>query len=672
MKLDSVLLEIMGRKVSALADEMNFALQRASRSIYVKEAADFATAILDPAGQVFAYPPSATFCFLIDTDYISTIRAVPDLEPGDVIITNDPYESNALSTHLPDIHMLQPYFHDGEIIGYGWCFVHCTDIGGSVPSSMSPALTEIFQEGLRIPPMKFMKRGEINKDLFDLFMANTRAPDVNTGDLKAMVGALETGARRLGELIAIHGIDTLKSAQKDLPEYTAEKARNVLRKIPDGDYDFCDYMDDDMVSRVPVRVRVRMTAKDGHIHLDVTGTDPQVKTAYNVPTMGGRNYWISFRLSSFLTTYDQSMLRNSGMYRSISVTNPPGTILNAEYPDAVGIRASAPWRLSDAVCGAIHKANPELMPAVPGGTMCPFALAEFAPDGETRHVQVIQPVRCGMGALKGRDGVDARDNSMNNMRNHPTETVEAESGVITTNYDIRTDSGGPGQWRGGVAQVITVEVLRDGGVFVARGVERLRFPPWGVGGGKPGATLRSVFNLGREDEREVGKIHELKVDRGDTLTLMLPGGGGYGNPLLRDAGRVLEDVIQGFVSEEGATRDYGVVVRGDILDQAATEALRRARQHEISNAYFNFGPDREAWEAVFDDATMGALNEKLYGLPKSTRQDKRRWIFEETVPGLKDRRTVPFTELITDPDAARGRLAQAMESVFGSLDQAAE
>ena len=578
MRLDPVSLEILGRKLAAITDEMYFLIQRASRSSYVKEAADFATAVLDLDGNVFAYPPSATFNFLIDTNYVSTIRAVPDVQPGDVIITNDPYLSDGMSTHLPDIHLLQPYFCDGRLIAYGWSFVHFADIGGAVPSSMSPALTDIFQEGFRIPPMKLVRGGVLNDDMIALIRANSRTPEVAIGDLKAMRGALGTGAKRIAELAQKNGVQKLVDAGQDLQDYTAAKAREVLRRIPDGAYEFWDYLDDDMITRIPVRVRVRMVARDGEIHLDLSGTDPQVKTAYNVPSMGKRMYWISFRLTSFLTTFDPTMPKNAGMYRWITVNNPKGTILNAEFPDAVNIRASAPYRLFDAITGALIKAAPELMPAATGGTMVPFALAEIAEDGVSRKVEVIEPLRCGMGAFAGRDGVDARDNSLNNMRNHPVETVEAQSGVRVLAYDIRADSGGPGKWRGGVGQMMTVEALHDGGVIVARGMERLRFPPWGVAGGKPGATLQAILNLDRPGERVLGKIHELPLERGDTLTILLPGGGGYGDPFERDPARVADDVRNGLVLPTSARTLYGVALAADgTVDAAATAGLRRQR-----------------------------------------------------------------------------------------------
>ncbi|WP_049776501.1 hydantoinase B/oxoprolinase family protein [Ketogulonicigenium vulgare] len=184
MARDAVALEIISRKLSAVADEMYFAIQRASRSAYVKEAADFATAILDTEGNVFAYPPSATFAFLVDSNYRTLIDAIPDLQPGDVVATNDPYRSGGLATHLPDVNLLRPLFHDGKLVAYAWSFAHFADVGGSVPSSMSPALTEIFQEGLRIPPLKLFRAGQPNEDLFEMIRMNSRVPDMVGADLQ--------------------------------------------------------------------------------------------------------------------------------------------------------------------------------------------------------------------------------------------------------------------------------------------------------------------------------------------------------------------------------------------------------------------------------------------------------------------------------------------------------
>ncbi len=660
MELDSVTLEVLSRKLAAITDEMYFSVQRASRSSYVKEAADFAVALLGVDGEVFAYPPSATFAFLIDTEFKSTIDAVPDLVPGDVIITNDPYTSNGLSTHLPDLHLIAPYFVDGSIVAYGWSFVHCSDIGGSLPGSVSPALTSIYQEGMRIPPMKLVRAGELNADLIGLLRLNSRMPEVVIGDLKAMLGALETGNRRLQDLIAKQGVSRVLAAQRDLLEYTALKARAVLRRIPDGDYEFWDVLDDDMISGIPIRVRLTMRVRDGAVELDVTGTDPQVRTAYNVPSMGKRMYWLSFRMTTLLTTLDPLMPHNAGLYRSITVVNPRGTVLNAEYPDAVSVRNSVPYRLFDCITGAVMKATPDLLPAPSGGSVITVSLAEIAADGFSRVVEVIEPLRCGTGARNGADGTDVRDNNLNNMKNQPIELVEAQTSVRYLEYDIRPDSGGPGRWRGGVGQALTVEILCDGGIYLARGMDRMRFPAWGVAGGRPGAPMRAIFNWGRPDERVLGKIHELHVRKGDTVTILMPGGAGFGDPLQRDAEAVLSDLRRGFVSTEAASRDYGVAITNGSIDTGATERLRARRSNTDPPAQFGFHLERALWEHVFTDDRMTRLNRHLYALPKVLRHEVRTQVFEIAVPGISVPTRGPLEELVPDAAAAGARLDAAL------------
>jgi len=231
-------------------------------------------------------------------------------------------------------------------------------------------------------------------------------------------------------------------------------------------------------------------------------------------------------------------------------------------------------------------------------------------------VEVVQPMRCGTGAFNRRDGVDVRDNSLNNMKNHPTELVEAQRSLLVLEYDIRTASGGPGQWRGDVGQMLSFEVLCDGGIVLARGFDQMRFQAWGVAAGRAGAPMRAILNHGRPGERVLGKIHELHVRRGDTFTLLTPGGAGFGDPLLRDPDAVLGDVSRGFVSVAGAVRDYGVAIRDGRVDGEETTLLRGRRLNADATAHFSFDPERAMWEAVFTDPRMQALNSHLYALLK--------------------------------------------------------
>ena len=670
MGLDPVLLEIIANKVVAAADEMATTLQRTSRTLFVKEASDFACALVGVDGRIFAHPRTSAVSAFVDMNAMPTIQAVPDLQEGDVIVTNDPYLSGALSTHLPDIHLLEPIFHKRRIVAYCWSFVHSTDVGGGVPGSILPTFHEIFQEGLRIPPIKLMEGGVLNDSFVEVFKANCRIPELNLGDVRAMLAALRVGRQRIADIIERHGVTTFVDAQAALQDYSEAKARAVLRRIPDGYHEFWDYLDDDVASSIPVRIRCRVTISNGELHIDLAGTDPEVKAAYNVYTADRMHEWLTMRFVSFLYTHDEEIVVNHGMFRPISANNPRGTVLNCEFPAALGHRHAPARRLLDALTGALLKAAPDMISAPAGGAGVILVLAEFDADrSQGQTVAVVQPMRGGMGAFvdrdgRGYDGTDGRDSTVANIRNNPLEIVESECGVVVREWDIRTDGGGPGRWRGGVGQLITVEILRDGGIIYGHGMERMRFPAWGVFGAKPAQRFRCILNRGRPNEQHLGKIDQVPVNAGDTVTMMMPGGGGYGNPLERDLEAVLRDVRQGFVSVEGAARDYGVAVVDGRIDSETTRGLRAQKPGNRRNLTFDFGAEREAWESVFDDETMCRLNQGLFGIPRSVRNDNRRWIFEQAIPELPRTGEGTLVEAITDPKAARDRLEQAMAAVF--------
>jgi N-methylhydantoinase B len=657
---DPALTEIMSRKFTAITDQMTVNLRRASRSVYVKEGGDFGVGLIDLDGHIFAYP-SLTSVTSIDQYCGPTINAVGKLEPGDVIITNDPYRSQGLATHLPDLQLIKPYFHDGEIVAYGWCFIHFIDMGGKVPSSISPSNTEIFQEGIIVPPLKLVKAGVLNSDIFAMIAANTRLPDQNIADLKAMLGSLTTGEQRIADLIEQMGEDVFMSAQRNVQDYAAARSREVLRRLPDGVYHANDYLDDDLVSRIPIRLRLKLTIKDGLVEIDLTGTDPQVNAAYNVPTMGRLHPWLAVALTRFILTHGANIPLNYGIYRHISVINPKGTVLHAEFPDAVGIRQAVAQRFNDTMTAALMQASPALVSAPSSGVVVPIVLAEADSIGGNRNLTVVEPCVGGTGAYCGHDGVDGRDGSMANLSNHPIEAIERDIGLVMREYDIRPDSGGPGQWRGGVGQVISFEVLKDGGVVFARGMERLIFTAWGYDGGMPAQPFRLILNRGRRNERILRKIDALPVDKGDTVTFMSPGGGGYGDPFKRDPEAVVRDVRFGFVSSEAAYRDYGVALNDDgAWNPAGTEKLRSQPRPGRPEGPFWHSRDRAAWEAVFDDASMTRLNARLFAMPKPARQKARRAFFETVVPDINRDDRPSIADLLADPADARERLETAL------------
>jgi len=633
VKLDSVTLAILGNKLAAVSEEMCLTLQRTGRTLYVKETADFACALAGLDGRFFAYPRSIGVSGFVGLECLPTIEAVGPLEPGDVILTNDPYRSVGLSTHLPDLHMIEPYFHDGKIIAYGWCFVHCSDVGGRVPSSISPVNTEIFQEGLRIPPVKLMKRGTMTPEVRLFLDANSRTPDANLGDIRAMLAALTAGRRRFEQTIAQHGVEAVATSAKDLIAYAAQKAHTVLKRVPEGTYSFSDYLDDDAATRLPVRVALAATFKDGTVHLDFTGTDPQVATAMNIPSLGRPHAWLTLRILALVNTLDPTTPLNAGLLDPVRITAPEGSLVNPQEPAATGVRHAAAIRVNDVLNGALGKALPDVMPAASSGTVIPVVMAE--PNGRGgRRVQVVEPMIGGTGARFGRDGVDGRDSGISNLANNPVETVEAEMGVEITTYALRPDSGGAGQWRGGCGMELTFRILTDDTNVLGRGMERLLFRPWGSNGGKPGALAELIVNRGRKDERRLGKIDVLTVNAGDTVTFLTPGAGGWGDPARRDPQAVLRDVTNGFVSLDGAKAEYGVVIRDGAVDVKATEKQRA--QIAASNEANSQGPERERWDAVFTAPMMDRINRALVALPGAARQRRRHEMFQSVLSSLPE------------------------------------
>jgi N-methylhydantoinase B len=649
VNLDSVLLEILRHKVTAVAEEMGITLQRTGRTLYVKETADFGTAIADLEGKFFAFPVGIGVAGFVDLDCKPTIDAVDDLAAGDVIMTNHPYASGGLCTHTPDLNLVRPYFYQGDIVGYGWSFLHSADVGGKVPSSVSPTNSEAFQEGLLIPPMKIIQGGDFNPDLLTIYRHNVRTPDLNIGDIKAMLAALEVGQRRVTEMIEQYGIDCFLEMQSALINYGRLKAREAFRQIPDGEYDFWDYLDDDSFTQVPVRIRLQMTVDDGRIHLDYRGTDAQTLGPFNIVTLGRSHPWVTLRLLHYAISTDPSCPVNSGVFKNVTVTLPPGSVLNPEFPAASGIRTAAGARCYDVLNGVLGKALPDFMPAASGGNIVPVVLVEPADEGQS-VVTVVQFLVGALGARKGVDGVDGRDPSFSNMANNPIETVEAEASVEVLFYGLRADSGGPGEWRGGAGQMMSFRVLKDGCHLLARGLERLRFPPWGASNGGCSTVTRMILNEGEDGEVELGKIDMIELSEGDTVTAYMSGAGGYGSALKREPSKVLRDVETGLVTTAGAAQDYGVIILDGQVDVSATVNLRSDKEKNEATKS-EFGEERVAWEKIFTDERMLSLTETLEKYPPAKRQRVRNKVFGSIDSRLLVPATIQrydFRELMSD------------------------
>lgn len=651
MKLDAITLEILNQKLTALTEEMCHILQRTGRTLYVKETADFCCAVADLQGRFFAYPKGIGVSGFVGLNALTTIQAVGEVEPGDVILTNDPWRSRGLATHLPDLQVLAPWFSEGKLVAWGWAFLHASDVGGRVPSSISPTNSDIYQEGLQIPPVKLMRAGELNRDVMNILTANSRTPDAIAGDIQAMLAALNAGRYRLDRIIAQHGIPDVIQAQQDLQEYSAIRARQVLRRIPDGAYQFEDYLDDAAGSGLPVRLVITATFKEGNVHLDFTGSDAQVAAAINVPSHGDPHAWLTLRILALVCTLDKSVPLNAGLLAPVSLYAPAGSLVNPHYPAAVGVRHATAVRVNDLLNGLLGQPLPDVMPAASGGTIIPLVIAEVARGGGKQNVQVIEPMVGGGGARFGRDGIDGRDNSISNLANNPVEMVEAETHIEIRQYALRPGSAGAGEWRGGMGQQILVRILQDDSTLLARGMERMLFQPWGVQGGQPGQRTTLTLNPHLSSSESLGKIDLLSVNAGDVVLLQTPGGGGWGDPFKRDPLAVKRDVDNDLLSPTEAAQQYGVVINPQGLDIAATTVLRDQPRKTSPSS----GDARVNWQGVFDGAALTRLNTLLYPLSPAERQRHRQAVFAEALsllpadfPRSTSLDTAPARQAFTD------------------------
>lgn len=619
---DKVFLEIFKNRVQAIVEEMANVVLRTGFTAFVKETGDFGTYLLTPSGETFGSPLETGYNLSLGIPAAETIAAVGDWQEGDIVITNDPYTTGGMATHLPDVHLLKPFFHEGRLIAFGMCFVHSSDVGGKVPGSVSPTAYDIHMEGIRIAPVKLYERGVLNQHVLRLFLDNSRIPDQNWGDLRALMAALNRGENRLNELIVRYGRDKVEQGIDDLLQYSEDKVRTIIRDIPDGSYDFWDYLEDGP-GGYPIRLRCRLVIAGETIHLDFDGTDPQVRASFNIVTANKQgHYMLVPALIRYFRTVDPTIPWNSGMIRMVSNDAPPATILNPEPMAAVGARAATFIRVMDVLTGAMSRAQEDKLPAAGAGQACIVMLAMTDPVSGRKKVGVIQPICGGSGARPMKDGIDGMDFAVGHLRNIPAEVVEAEMPVLIERYGLRPDSAGAGQYRGGSGIELSVRIQSPDTIMTARNMERMQFQPWGRLGGGAGQVGAAIQNAGAPEEVSLGRIDELLLHPGDNVTFLSQGGGGYGDPFLRDPQEVLSDVCSDLLTAASAQQQYGVVIDGQKVDEEATALLRA--QQDVRSGDFSFGIRREQFETLWSDDMQLAIGRALREYPLALRDYLKR------------------------------------------------
>jgi N-methylhydantoinase B len=642
MPIDKITLRILANHVRAAAENMAYTLYRTAHSTFVKETQDFTTQITDAAGFTVAVPMDLGATWYPGIFYGRALGMIPHYEPGDVGFTNDPY-SGFLATHVPDLHMWKPIFHEGRIVAFACGHIHDTDMGGAVPASLSRALTEVHQEGVRFPPLKLYRKGELNEEALRIMLLNVRKPEQNLGDLKAFVGALNTGDRKIEAMLRKFGPDSFTEGLAALQDYAEHQAREVLRTIPDGEYFFADYADEDSVGGNPCRLALRLRIRADAAELDFSGSDPQLTSALNVPTGSDpRHTLLLVGVYYVLYTLNPRSVLNAGLTRPFTCIAPEGSVLNPHFPAAVGMRSLTCARLRSLVFGAFCRAIPERMPAAPAGSSSIMNVMTVDPRTRRTVIAAINPVVGGGGGMPHRDGTNGSGADAAYLKNTPVEIAEAEVPIQILRYGLLPDSGGAGRWRGGLATALDFRVFAPDTRITARNRDRARFRAWGILGGKAGAPSDFIVNPGTPRERILGNIDYVVAEPGDVVHIHSPGGGGRGSPLDREPERVLRDITQGYISAAAAEREYGIVIRDGEIDEHATSAKRRELMTRARAPHFDFGPERVAFEAIWSRQNYEALTDILASLPVHWRFFVKSKIFEamHSAPAGCERRHV--------------------------------
>jgi N-methylhydantoinase B len=561
--------ELIREAIVATCEQMSLAVIRTSHSETVKSAMDFSTAICDATGEMVGQGVTLPNQLGAIPDAVASIFRTfgTDLEPGDVIILNDPF---AGGTHLPDIYVIAPVFYDGALIALIATVAHHADLGGMAAGSMSPHAEECYQEGLRIPPVKFYVRGQPNPAVHALIRANCRIPDVVLGDFAAQVVACRTGEAGLLKLVDGYGLETLLGHLRDLLDYTEGLTRAEIRSLPDGTYTYTDYLDDDGLRPDAIPITVKITIRDDEIEADFEGSSPQLPVPLN-STLSFTKSCVYYALRTLMRT---DIPHNAGFFRVITVKAPPGTILNCVLPAATATRGLTGFRVADTVFGALARALPD---RVMGASDRGLTLVGIAGRrGDRDSFTVLELLSGAWGGRSDRDGLEGVANLGANISNIPIEMLESAYPVRIEQYGFVPDTGGAGKFRGGLSTVRDYRLLQDAMLTVR--ADRQRILPYGVQGGAEGTPSVNVLNPDTAPRKLPSKFGE-HVKQGDLFRHLTAGAGGWGNPLERAPTDVARDVWNGKLSAEYAEREYGVALTEDFqVNEQATAELRRLAQ----------------------------------------------------------------------------------------------
>jgi N-methylhydantoinase B len=559
---------------------MGVTLSRTSCSPIFNEGNDYSCAVFDSRGQMVSHGeflPIHLGSMAFATHAVTSAFADEDLEPGDMVILNDPYLGG---THLPDVTLVAPIFHEHRLLGYAVNRAHHLDIGGTAAGSFYSKARENYQEGLRIAPIKLVKRGVVDRHLLELIIGNTRLPTQLRVDLEAQMSANRTAIRRLQALVERYGADQVDAAMTAILDQSENRTREAIRALPDGEYTATDYIDNDGITDVPRAITVTVRIKDDHAEVDFTGSSPQVDGPLN--SVLGYTYAGVYMV--FQAATDPDIEPNAGCYRAITINAPQGSIVNPHFPAACTGGNEVTCVVHNTVFRALASipkgqdgSGPHVM-ACDHGSSNNMIISGRNPADGGRYIIYEYP-EGGWGANGERDGLSAIWSIVGNTWNVPVEVVEDRFPVRVERYELRQDSGGGGTHRGGLGIRRDHRVL-DHDASVSILANRVRVPPWGLDGGLCGAPARYLIEPDSQRERDAApefgsKAFDVPLAAGSVISQWTAGGGGWGNPAERDPVAVAHDVEQSYVSREAAHEIYRVVLKADgQVDEGATALLR--------------------------------------------------------------------------------------------------
>ena len=572
---DPFALELIKNSLAALADEMALTVSRTARSFVVKEALDFSTALFMADGEMIAQGTCLPFHLGAMPFAVKSVMKQfgSGIRPGDLFITNDPYDG---STHLPDIVLVKPIYLSGKLIGFSSALAHMTDIGGRIPGGNASDSTEVYQEGLRIPPSRLWRDGLPDETLFRIIERNVRVPDKVIGDIRSLIAACTVGEREFVRLAQRYGASEFEQYCRDLLDYTERFTRAEIAKLPKGTWRFEDHLDGDGIDPGAIKFVATVTIGTDDLTIDFTGTAPQVRGAINCVYP----FTLSTALACVRSIVDLSIPNNSGYFRPIKVIAPEGTIVNPRSPAAVAARGITGVRIADTVFGALAQAVPHLVPAC-GSNLPEVGVSFGGVDEEGKSFVYLEFLLASWGGGPDHDGMDACTGTLVNYSNTPAEMIEADTPIAIERYGFVPDTGGAGRWRGGLAIERHLRFKSKRATLQIRS-DRREHLAYGLDGGGPGAAADVTIRRVDGGEEHHPPKFLTTVHCGDLLKLRLSGAGGHGNPLDRDPALVLDDLLEQKITAAHAREAYGVVIAGapPQVDQAATATLRAKRRNE--------------------------------------------------------------------------------------------